>query len=583
MRLSLAILLATASVARAATYQVDTNLLFDWYGNLGVVGGIPTVTTLHSNIVTAGCDPTGIVDCAPILQAAFDNQPSNTYVLAPAGRYLLNSTVLLRKGVFRGQGTNTVLLPNHTGVPIWVNGGITPTHRTNIACSVERGGTNLWFSTPHSEIAPGFRVTASYFNNPDYVYALSPPEGPFTSNDNLHVSFIIKATNGNNAWIDPSPVEITTNAPAILMPHVWTRSVANIPAMVGMEDFAITNYSGNMIGASMVYFVEAHNVWVTNVSCYTPGPLTSVGGIWFHDVIHGTIIGCRVLDHTGTIGTDGITVSGSSHLCVVLNNACRGMEPNFMISENASTSGNAWLYNYGFAPYVSADPTWINASLQSHGHTAFNLVEGNVFEGYVHADGFHVSVDHNVIFRNWIKGKSSAASAVLRVKPISLNHYSYTNGIFGNVLGEAGVTFDEYEQTNVNYALSQSEVYELGFPDTGDTAYTGTRPPNSIQDRRALDWLVYSNTIRHANFDYKSNNWSNIAGQETNLPPSLYWTNGVFPSWFGSLPTPAHGPGVSGLTNRIPAMALIDGDWSFLNATPNVPRPPPLRAFRGFQ
>src|SRR5262245_56448040 len=85
-----------------------------WQGNVGVPGGIPNRTKIYKNIVThLGADPTGVKDCAPIIQSAINSCPAGQVVYIPAGTFRLNSRVYLaakQNFTLRGAGQGMTII-----------------------------------------------------------------------------------------------------------------------------------------------------------------------------------------------------------------------------------------------------------------------------------------------------------------------------------------------------------------------------------------------------------------------------------------------------------------------------------------
>lgn len=564
--------------AHAANYSLPTHRAYDWANNTGVVGGIPTITTLHSNVVAAGADNTGSVNASAIIQAALNNCPSNAYVYLPAGVYLLNNQLSIpgNGAVLRGAGMEqTILRCNFAAYCISVDENVTPAQRTNILAHVVKGDTNLWISSTHADIAVGRKLTVMYARNPQPL-VWNPSGGISATNNMFRMQFLIKGTSGNNVWIDPAPFDCLTNN-SVLISSVATRVIP--PQLkVGIEGLHITNYSGTMLGGIQAF--DQHDFWVSDVR--VSSPVTSSGGINLVDCTRSTVRNCYISRRSGEDDVDGIGVSGGSSVAagsqgvLIENCATDGMWPGIQLGENGGCVGNAVLYCYIVNPYVSTASDWIASSIASHGgHSGMNLIEGNICEGFVQLDGFHSSASHWTFFKNWFKGASGESGKVARRWTMDLTHYSYTNSIIRNVLGVSGYSWT-LATTNEGFAYDAFNlIYRLGYPAMGNQNYSGVIPTTaSVTNYGALDLNVTNSVILHGNYDYANAGFVYESGESTTFDDSLYYT--VKPSYFGNLAWPRDAMEV---TNRIPAMAFIDGDWSFTNAATGS-RGIPLRGIR---
>jgi hypothetical protein len=554
------IALCVASSTSAATYSLPSDRSHDWANNTGVIGGIPTISTLHSNVVTAGADNTGANDAKDVIQTALNDCPQGSYVYVPAGVYRLDTALSIPAGaVLRGDGNSTILRVNHTGYGISARADVTPTTRTNIAAHVVKGSTNLWVSEHHEELAIGRKLTVAYVNNPQPLVWL-PSSG--NTNGGFQMNFVIKGTNGNNVHIDAAPLDCLTNNP-VLVSHISTRSLAP-KTLVGIENCHITNFSGTMDGG--ISFVDTHNCWISGVKISAAS--TSSGAINITDSTRITVYGCVINRRGGDDDVDGISVGGNSQGILIENNAIDGMWPGIMLGEGGSVMSCAVLYNYIIKPYVSSVSDWIASSIGCHGgHTAMILVEGNIAEGFVQLDGFHASASHWAFFKNWFKGDVSEAGKTARRWTMDLTHYSYTNSIIRNVLGVSGYTWTLTATNQFGYS-DYNLIYRLGYPGMGHQGFTGVRPPESYTNYEAFDYEVTNSIILHGNYDYANEDFVNKPGEETTFADSLYYAGS--PSYWGALAWPRDGMEV---TNAIPAMALAIEQASL----------PPRRKFKGIR
>ena len=109
-----AFFLATSALATI----LPADRVFQWQGNVGVPGGIPTRTVIYKNMVTAGAKSNGSADCSAILQNAINSCPPNQVIYFPAGTYRIDNLIsnLTRSNItIRGAGMGKTRLMLRTG------------------------------------------------------------------------------------------------------------------------------------------------------------------------------------------------------------------------------------------------------------------------------------------------------------------------------------------------------------------------------------------------------------------------------------------------------------------------------------
>jgi hypothetical protein len=106
----------------------------------------------------------------------------------------------------------------------------------------------------------------------------------------------------------------------------------------------------------------------------------------------------------------------------------------------------------------------------------------------------------------------------------------------------------------------QAVIYRLGYPNMGNNGYSSVNPPGNA-DAGGLDPKVKATLMRWGNYDFQSDSARWEAGEippgvpvppDHTLPASLYLASKP-PWWCDSIPWPAIGPDVAGLTHDIPA------------------------------
>jgi hypothetical protein len=154
---------------------------------------------------------------------------------------------------------------------------------------------------------------------------------------------------------------------------------------------------------------------------------------------------------------------------------------------------------------------------------------------------------------------------------VSLDAYSLSNNVVGNVLGSPGVYWT-YMLTNGGGG--NAWIYRIGFPDIGNNNFAGVSgQPWENGYGTDFDTRVLPSTLITGNYDYctLSTIWDGNGAQT--LPASLYLSGQ--PSWWtnwGVTPFPPIGSDVGGMTNAIPAQLRF-----YLLTHPSTTlMPPPL-------
>ena len=250
----------------------------------------------------------------------------------------------------------------------------------------------------------------------------------------------------------------------------------------GVEDLTIdvdASYTGMMI-----YYWYTYASWVKNVEL--------AGGdgnqmIYLYDGLRNEVRDCYLHDTDST--TDGygiLTESGSAERggvtgMLIENNIFSGFWHGIMLE---ATVGTVVSYNFfRDSRYLGWPTSQLNGINLNHGpHGMMILVEGNVSGGGVTTDGYHGSVSHVTLFRNWLSGKHVNPVRVNNVKPVDIMRFSYYSNVVGNVLGHP----DWHDAANEVYQMdgstsynNQPTIYRLGYPNIGNWGFTNGAPPGT--------------------------------------------------------------------------------------------------------
>jgi hypothetical protein len=536
---------------------IPSNRTAPWQGNVGVPGGIPNRNTIYKNIVTdLGADPTGVSDCAAIIQGAIENCPSGQVVYMPAGIFLINSRVRVpNKSNFtlRGAGIGVTTVKVGTDNAYLMFDGAGPWPPPNTWYPISAGatkGSNTVTVSDTTNFAVGVQFSIGPNGLPPWAHNLG---GNPDSKQTMGVLVRLITKTSNTLTFEPAlPFDYSPiNPSALAMPGQTTTEG------VGLESFTMDLSSSNVAWA--IELDSSWGSWVQDVE---------VTGAYARQMFFSYLMRCEVrrcfVHNQRTTGSnhEAIDFGNDNSWNLVEDNICivDGPPITFGDAGNRCTA-NVVAYNYILNPY-QVEYSW-DITFNHGPHNMLNLAEGNVLNNFKD-DGYFGSSSCNTLFRNRITGK------------ISLKHFSNYYNVVGNVIGTTGVSAYETQQVNYNF----STIYELGFPNIGNHTYSGifgpTVPPNysangnnlTDPENQTLDLNVAATILRHGNFDYFNNVtvWDATIPDHT-LPDSLYLAGR--PGWWPyAIPWPPIGP------DRIPMVSQIPAEYRFANSLP-TPTPTP--------
>jgi len=571
-----------------------------WASNqVGVVGGIPTVTTIYTNLSP---DPRGGTNDWYNINVALIQCPSNEVVYLNAGTYNLSDYVYFgttsqykfpwwwpngNSGVvLRGAGTGKTII-NCYGAEGFVVGGVNANAwsmgpPTNMACAwlsgYPQGSTNISIdpNTRGFGLLVGDLIMLTQENDTNLV--------DNTGNTSSQVIFtdIYGKLCNQIQWVKVTSVDTTgtnltiwpgvymTNYQASLHPQLIVYSHSGDARMCGIEDMTLN--PGVVHGGDAIAFQNTYNCWVRNVE---------VTNSWYSAVhflysAHGTMEDCYIHD----TASGGATVSYGVNPCtssdvLVENNIFYKITAPVLI--DAGSSGCVAGYNYMTNMLFEQSPGCMMACVVTHGaHPSMNLVEGNMGTE-VEFDFVHGSSSHNTVFRNDFYGYET-----------NLNNYGggfYMNydmavtiqvmnrwmTFVGNVLGTPSYS-TLYESSpivtpgaNVHGAV----VFNLGYFDSNDT----NNP----------DPLTVTSLTRDGNYDYATMTATNWTDTPQTIPTSLYLTSK--PAWWSnSVPWPSIGSDLTPMVGTIPAQLRFAAMTAPTDPPPSqgsVPAPPSVLKVMG--
>jgi hypothetical protein len=512
-------------------------------GIVGVPGGIPNRTKIFADITQSPyrADRTGASDASAKIQAAIDACPEDQVVYMPAGTYRINNPIDFRqkkKITLRGAGMSTVLVDHTTGgngmISIGGDSAQMLGSGTAITGGLNKGSSDLTVASA-SEFKVGMLVVLNQRNDPNLVWASKGQDRL------LQQVTWVKAIKGNTVTVSP--------------PTYWTWNRALDPRLYnyggfqaewdGCEDFRVDRTNGKAISTILID---------QGYACWIKGVRSEMVPNYHFMAIESTCLEIRESVAWDSIAhvTNGAGVLFYRRVCssLVEDNIIYRCFPGFEI--NSGSGGNVFAYNLMEDNYTDQSHL-MGASFDCNhgGHTCMDLYEGNVGSMF-QSDGYFGSASDITLFRNRFHGTNPTLTD--NSKCVDLGRWSQYFNVVGNVLGTAGFS-NLYDPTET-FAYSKPVIYRLGFPNMGNNAFEGTRPPGTADD--ALDTRVRTTLIRHGNYDFvtKSTVWDPGIKDHV-LPASLYLSSK--PVWFGNLAWPPIGSDLNPMVGQIPAQARFKG------------------------
>ncbi len=526
-----------------------------WLGNVGVPGGIPARPTVYKNIVTdLGADPSGGTDCGSIIQNALANCPTGQVVYIPPGNFLLSSRVYLaskQNVTLRGAGQGKTVIKStgnggyflfgsqqypapNTYVPI--TGGATKGSNT-----ITLGDTSAFIVDLPMGIAPKL---------PQWAHNLG---GVSDNTRTMRITFKVRSKTATTVTFDPPcPFDFSQMQPTA-RPFAGPSAGYNFIQGIGIEDMTM-DLTSSTVGWALE-FEQAWGCWVKGVEIKAAYSRQ----MRFGTLVRGEIRQCYTHDvQASGPNHEGIDFDGDCCWNLVEDNICNngGASPIQFGDATGANACNVVAYNY----VLNTAALFWDISFNHSPHNMLNLAESNFIDNFKD-DGYYGSASHNTLFRNRIRGA------------LELKHYQTYYNIVGNVLGTAGTSTD-YETEKVDYynppGSSIYPIYALGFPNIGNTSYSGflqaTNPPDyssltndlSAPDNQKLDRNVEATILRHGNYDAvnASVTWDSNISDHT-IPNSLYLT--AKPNWWpADLIWPPIGSDLTPMTGVLPAKRRFD-------------------------
>jgi hypothetical protein len=552
---------------------VPNNRRMDWTPGtaVGIPGGIPHWTNIGANVKNYGAVGDGTNDDTGAIVSALAACGWGSVLYFPTGTYRCNSRINATHGgvVWRGDGMGKTVLMLYSADYIYVGNGdwpvISPT--INITAGMNAGSTSLTVdSTTGLGIGKLITITQT---NPPWVHANSTYYGAGPSDCGhdatrlMAITVRVRGISGNVVTIEhPLPIDMT-NAPMI---SAWQY----VTTSVGFEDMTFNMTHGG--GGAGIFFDQAYGCWVKGVEIVA----ATHRFLWFQQSVNCEVRECYTHDaNGGGPNHEGIDFYENCCYNLIEDNVCvRAGYPMIILGDwGGGCVGNVIGYNY-LEDLQSGSSVAGYAISDNHGaHNMFNLIEGNIAQNFA-SDGYYGGSSHGTLFRNYFSGVYNKTNYMWPYA-IHLGHWAVNYSVIGNVLGQSGYTAT-YQETNSSYSSSESVIYRLGYPNVGNTSYSGvgSNPTNS----NYYDINVCGTPIWTGNYNYARNTsiWDTNGVQS--LPASLYHANQ--PSWWtiwGNASWPPIGPDRNPMVSQIPAQlrynAMVAGTNTIGGGT-QIPSPP---------
>lgn len=504
---------------------IPSDRRIDWTSNVGIPGGIPVRTNLCANVkdVPYNAKGDGTTDDYLAIQKAVDDCPTGQVVYLPQGTYMLSKVLSIRKGiVLRGAGNDKTLVNG----AIAFDGSSGIYYSPAVVSGATKGSTRITVTDPKGfVVGTHFKILGT--DDPSIVHRQGY-EGLWP--EALSQAVEVTGVSGNTIDFKPAlfwSMDVSGPPKVTVYGKDWLRNG-------GIESLKIRH--NNSLSAEPLKFLYTAYSWAKDVEIEN-SKVQAIYMIWAYDCqLQSNYIHDSTMSGSG--GGYGILLEQSTG-CLVENNASRRFAADILVDDGSVANVIAYNYQQDLKYY---DAGWNQTSYGNHSsHPMFTLWEGNVGTTFF-SDDIHGSASHQTLFRNRFTGWVSD-SLTKQNFAVAFDTWHYDNNVVGNILGTAGKSL-VYEMSPAAsaYSFNSKTIYALGYAGSG----------------QPIDPKTASTLYRHGNFDYVTQSviW-NPGVSNHSLPASLYYSSR--PSWYpSSIPWPAIGPDVSGLSNKIPAQLCFE-------------------------
>lgn len=474
----------------------------------GYEGDIPCISILRNAVTEFSIDNTGSTDVSEAINTALQNMNDGEVLYFPNGTYLLEETVNVPSHrVIRGESTDKTIFHidfSGTGTGIKAQGaGASST--TSVTAIGDFGDFDITVANA-SGFSVGDEIDFYQENDPAIHGAEDAGDLKSWASDLKGQLAVISAINGNTITLDRSlAFDYDINF------DITFRKLSLVEE-VGLENFKVVRLSdnGTGVGNNNIHFSYAKNCWSRKIhSEYSSRYHIQIDysrNLEFNEIYLDKAYSCG-----GGGAGYGLLMQDRVSECLVENSIAKALRHPWIIKEGCVR--NVYAYNFSSGTTqgndCNADPiTESYADISLHGHyPAYNLFEGNIVYRITSSDAWGPNGPGNTFLRN----------RVLGVKGIWIQSYSSSQNVIGN------------ELTNENAQFEMDR----------DNTVTGTT-------------LNYSNYGVDGLLDSEA---------PSTVETSLYTDSK--PSYFGTMPWPSIGPGVTFNTGEIPAQVRFNGGKYF--------------------
>ena len=560
------LLLSLPCAAQLTSGVIDSSRTIDWT-SAGVVGGIPTRSTICSTLGTAGQAPSFAQSVtAANINSAITGCASNEVVLLNPGTYSITASINLKSNVtLRGSGANQTLLV----VPA---GGYSGGACSAIVCFTSDSNTYSGASTVQPGGSNAATWTAGFTQGTTNITLTSVGSnglsvGKYIILDQANVA----SPTGNMFFCDTNPttcsiqpgngfrvvsgvdhgiaqmVQITACSPSCTSGSTFTISPglygqnwssSNNPGAwwpsstvqnAGIENLTIDDRldTGNSSSLNISFFNSA-NDWATGLATYLPGR----SHIQLADAAHITIM------NNYAWGTKNALSSSYGHESfltsdnLIVNNIYQQVSSPQMTQLD---TGTVRAYNYDILDLFCQNGTQCNSpsgapnttpggplglTTTNHNPGVMDVLwEGNITPGYK-SDDVHGSGGMSTYFRNqvygWSAGSANANNDGFWNWAFAALSYNRALSIVGNVIGKPGFA-SVYQGTDTT-SNTTGEIYDLGWGDgvTNDT----TAPSVASTLLRWGNWDAKTNAVRWCG-NSSDTGWSTTCSSTSEIPTAI--------------------------------------------------------------
>lgn len=451
--LTIAAFLLLATPLEAVIIQSSNIISWVKGSTVGVQGGIPTRSTIYTNL------PGGLTDVE--IEAALLNAPNDSVIVLSND---VNLPYDIRSGLtidrsrvtIRGGGSNTVLV----GHIVW--GEESAGSWFSVTNGGAKGTTNLvltQITNPFGDplVAGDLVSISAEFPETNTTFQVFSTTGYKRT---LNQVVLIHSVSGSTVSITAPLIYDFTNR-CSLESYNFAASSLRPNLMVGLESFRLQTTNDNGWHDESVYALNittVANCWVTNVFFENLNQ---------YEFVNNYLVGVGRSAHFEFVGNSvgPATGAGTSHAGIILEQVGSSLFENNIVHHipqvglmfNTGANGNAFFGNFFTNNSGNGDILCHNT------HSMMNLWEANHVPVKYNLDGYFGSASHQTLFRNWFGGG------------VAFKRFITFSQVVGNVLGITnGYEYTLFNETN---GFTRYPLFELGFPNIGNTTYIGTNPP----------------------------------------------------------------------------------------------------------